>query len=188
MREKNGMLEPPYCFFYSSVQALTLHFGSFLLCFAMPGILCLGEITVTCQCSIKRGKEFLLWHLAAALCFRLGRAIWEMEKNHTQKKNRGPERGSEQRESAKSVSSVSSLPGTPQSNTSSCAFPFVLHILLPAAICPPSHRQPQSYSRGKAWLHSYCLERVVQAVFPPRCLTVCLPRRSTLKAEAPHYK
>lgn len=93
MREKNGMLEPPYCFFYSSVQALTLHFGSFLLCFAMPGILCLGEITVTCQCSIKRGKEFLLWHLAAALCFRLGRAIWEMEKNHTQKKTEGLREG-----------------------------------------------------------------------------------------------
>ncbi len=56
MREKNGMLEPPYCFFYSSVQALTPQFGSFLLCFAMPGILCLGEITDTCQSSIKRGK------------------------------------------------------------------------------------------------------------------------------------
>lgn len=93
MREKNGMLEPPYCFFYS-VQALTLHFGSFLLCFAMPGILCLGEIIVTCQCSIKRGKKFLLWHLAAALCFRLRRAIWEMEKTHKNppKKQRAWER------------------------------------------------------------------------------------------------
>lgn len=57
MREKNGTSESPYCFFCSSVQALTLHFRSFLLCFAVPGILCLGEITLTCQRSRERKRE-----------------------------------------------------------------------------------------------------------------------------------
>lgn len=97
----------------------------------------------------------------------------------------GPERGSERKrkkkrtESAKSVSSMSSLPGTPQINTPSCVFSSSS-----TSACPPSHHQPQGYSRGEAWLHSLCLETVL----PPRCLTVCLPRRSALKAKAPRYK
>lgn len=69
-----------------------------------------------------------------------------------------------------------SLPGTPLSSAPSSAFPIIL------CICPLSlsHRRPQSYSRGKAWLRSRRLETVVQ-VFPPRCLVACLPRP---KAEA----
>lgn len=92
------------------------------------------------------------------MCFRLGRGPLERERK-TQGK--GPERGSEQKDkSAKSVSSVSSLPGTPQINTSSSVllvrFPPSSTSFHPAAICPPSHRQPPP--RGKAWFHSFCLE------------------------------
>lgn len=37
-----------------------------------------------------------------------------------------------------------------------------------ASALSPSHRRPQSYSRGRAWLDSRCLETVMRVFFPTK--------------------
>lgn len=134
-------------FSFSSVQALTLPFGSFLLSFAMHGILCLEETTVTRQC--RKGRKGKIPALTFSCSFVFWARTGHLRDGKT-KKEKAWEREWAKSVSAKSVSSVSSLPGTPHVNTSSCVF---------WAVCPPSHLQWQQYSRGKACLHSHCYEQ-----------------------------
>ena len=162
------MLEPPYCFFYSSIQALTFFFF-FLLCFAMPGILCLGEIAVTCQTSIKRGK-------IPSLTFSRGLVF--QTRTGSLREGKRPKRGNEQKRLRECQ--VTSLPGTPHINTPSSVFSCAFLLSL-TSFTLESSVLPQKAECG----YSDSVWRQSQAFFPPRCLTVCLPRWTTLKAEGP---
>lgn len=175
MREKNGMSDPPCCFFCSSVQALTLQFGSFLSCLAMPGILCLWEIRVTCQSSIKRGNILTL-----TFNHRLGRAVWERGKM-----SEGQRVGVSEKN--KSVPSVSVQCPVSQAHPK-----LILHLLcfLVLSRCLP-HPSPCSHLSSLTPPATELLKRqsmtlTVSGVFPPRCLIVCLPQWNTLKAKTPN--
>lgn len=169
MREKNGMLEPPYCFFYSSVQALTLRRGSFLLCFAMPGILCRGEITVTCQSSIKRGEKIPALTFSRSLVFQTRTGPAQEREKNTGKGPRERERA-ERQECQVSV----------QCPVFQAHPKLILHLLsflcvslrpwhpftLQPSVLPHTTSLPQEAKHG--FTHSVWR----RAVFPPRWLTV----------------
>lgn len=144
----------------------------------MPGILYLGEITVTCQSSIKRGKIL-------SLTFSRG-LVFQTRTGSLRKGKKGPREGMSKKDRGSAKCPVFQTHPI-----------LILHLLcflalfllsstsfsLQSSVLPrsTSYRATQKAECG----YSNSVWRQSSAFFPPRCLTVCLPHWSTLKAEAP---
>lgn len=116
----------------------------------MPGILCQGEIAVKQPERHKERENFQLWHLAAALCFRLEWDVWEGNKYIKKKEER-------------TESAISTQCPVFQAHPTLTLHPQCLLVLFPSS-SKSFTLQPQTHSRGEAWLHSLSADSLTSNV------------------------